>query len=497
MRYFWKVVGSFFVNNWQYIVVTFTILVIIGILVIIYLKLREKMIQQLLYTRSFSDIGAYEGERLVLTEMLYNPTFVPLFAINIEGYIFNGIQMQEYELDPKQAMQYYVSRFNIMPFQQIKRHHTILCRKRGFYQLEMVDIYYNKKVRYIDAPAQVYVYPKIIPLYETAVPTSTRQGDSFSRRCLIRDPFSFSGIKQYTFGDPFNSINFKATARSGLADLRAIRVNTRDFCSSRTFMVYLNFQVDTEDTLPTVAYEKMMELGLSFASAVIRDAAYNGHQAGFAANPVTVDGNDNIRFPIQSGALHLEEILKEMAKARINAGISFFSMLENDVKGGMTDAEVYIITPFISDELGEQIAKMEAFNNCVFVIKLNDEEKARREEEERQQNLEAAREAQEAKKRAEAKERAAYEKKNRHKRHALSYDEYKEALERAKNPHAYEAMAASRQAAGGTRRKASKARRDIGGFTSSSSTKLSSSSKRSGISAKDSFAARNKTRGGK
>lgn len=57
----------FISRNIDYIVTAALILAAIGLLVFIYLKLREKMISKLVYSRSFSEIGAYEGERLILS----------------------------------------------------------------------------------------------------------------------------------------------------------------------------------------------------------------------------------------------------------------------------------------------------------------------------------------------------------------------------------------------------------------------------------------------
>jgi len=398
-----KQVLLFIINHWEVIAVIITIGILIGFFVYLMLKLREHLMEKVVYHRTFSDIGAYEGEHLYLVETAYNPTPFPIFFINIEGYVYNGIPMEEFEIDPRRAMQYYVSRFHLLPFQQAKRRHLIKCAKRGYYHLETVDIYYNKKVRYINAPADCYVYPKIIPLHEIDQPNSTQQGDVVTKRWLIRDPFTLNGIREYRFGDPFNSVNFKATARSGTMDISAFKVNNRDFCSSRTFMVYLNFQIDTEVPIATKAYEQMMELGLSFASAIIRDAAYNGYKAGFAANCTLVTGEDQIRFPIKSGESHLEEILKEMAKVRHKTGISFFSMMENDVKGGLVDTEVYIITPFVNDALDEQISQMRRFGNSVNVLRLEDETRTRNEELEKEERK--IRDAKRAREAAEIAER--------------------------------------------------------------------------------------------
>lgn len=377
-------VFQFIIENWTKLAVVLSIGIILFLLAFIFLKIREKLMQKVIYRRTFSDVGAYEGEFVTLIETVYNPTPFPLFFVNIEGYIYNGIPMEQYEIDPRKALQYYVSRFHLMPFMQIRRRHTIKCAKRGYYRLETVDIYFNKKVRYIDAPAEVYVYPRIVPLNEPNQPTSNLQGDSFTRRWLIRDPFSLNGIRDYHFGDSFNSINFKATARSGRMDMSSLKVNNRDFCSARAFMVYLNFQTDTATPITTTSYEAMMELGLSFSSAIIREASYNGYRAGFAANCITVTGDDRIRFPIESGQFHLEEILKEMAKVRHKVGVSFYSMLESDIKSGLNDTEIYIITPYVSETLDEQIAQFHRFGNTVVVLILEDEERIREEHAQRE-----------------------------------------------------------------------------------------------------------------
>jgi len=365
--------------------IVLSISVIVALIVFILLKIREKLMERIVYHRTFSDIGAYEGEYVTLIETAYNPTPFPMFFVNIEGYIYNGIPMDEYQVDPKKAMQYYVSRFHLWPYMQIKRRHKIKCAKRGYYRLETVDIVYNRKARYIEAPADLYVYPKIIPLNEESQPASDKQGDAFSRRRLISDPFSVSGIREYRPGDSFNMINFKATARSGSINMDAFRVNNRDFCSARTFMVYLNFQTDADTVISTKSYEAMMELGLSFSSAIIREAAYSGYRAGFAANCMTSSGADNIRFAIEGGDSHLEEILKEMAKVRHKTGISFYSMLDHDIKGGICDSEIYIITPFASEILDEQISFFRRFGNNVNVLRLEDEEREREKLREREQ----------------------------------------------------------------------------------------------------------------
>ena len=378
---------NFIVKNAEYIFAAALIIAFLLFLVWLYIKLRESMIGRLVYSRSFSETGVYEGEHVIMTETLYNPTLLPIFAVGIESYYYNGIRLKDCEFDPKKAMQYYVSRFTIMPFQQIKRSHEVLCANRGYYTLETVSIYYNKNTRYIDAPAELYIYPRIIPLADRAEPVNVYQGDSLSRRHLISDPFSFSGIRQYAPGDPFNSINFKATAKTGATNISDFRVNNRDFCSNRTFMVYLNFQTSIGETIATPTYNKMMELGMSYASDMIREAAYNGHRAGFASNPVTVDGDETLRFPVESGDTHLVEILKQLAKVRNRAGISFHSLIEQDIKNGLSETEIYVLTPFIDADMEKLFYSLRMLENTVCVVNLAEHVSNIREKEEFEERM--------------------------------------------------------------------------------------------------------------
>ncbi len=359
----------------RYLMVGFLIALLLTVLYIIYYNLKDRMVQRLEYTREFTEEGVYETEYVYMIETITNKSWLPLFFIDVESFIYNGIQLQDVDFDPRKAMQYVTSRFHLLPYMRVKRKHEVYCAKRGFYQLETIDLYYNKKVRYISAPAELYVYPKVVPIREEMKPSSTMPGESVTTRRLFMDPFSFSGIREYRFGDPFNTVNFKATAKSGGFGSQGLKVNSRDFCSNRTIMVYLNFQTDIDDQIPTALYEPMMERGLSYTAAIIREANYMGYRAGFEANCVLVTGEQKVQFPLGAGDLHLKDILKEMSKIRTSVGVSYGSLLEAAVHQDYSDIEVVLITPYINDEIEDRIIDFQANGNHVALVKLTPEEK--------------------------------------------------------------------------------------------------------------------------
>ena len=64
-----KQVLLFIINNWEIIAVFITIGVLIAIFTCLMLKLRDHLMEKVVYHRTFSDIGAYEGEHLYLVEL--------------------------------------------------------------------------------------------------------------------------------------------------------------------------------------------------------------------------------------------------------------------------------------------------------------------------------------------------------------------------------------------------------------------------------------------
>lgn len=350
-----------------------TLLAIFVILYIVYIIMRSKLIDRIMYKREFSEKGSYEGDEILLTETIYNRSFLPFFFIDIEYYIYNELQYDGYVPERDRNMQYTRSRFRILlPYMQIKRKHTVKLLKRGYYALDTITILYSRKERRISAPATIYVYPKLSGIDELPTPSSSMQGDAFSRTWLIKDPFSVSGIREYRSGDPFNSINFKATARSGKMNIDGIRVNNRDFCSNRNFMIYLNFQTSTDISMPYKIYEKFMEKGMSYAAALLREAFNFGYRAGFAANAPLVSGESYIRFPMVQGAINYEEILCQMALIDCREGISFAALLQNDIMGGLCDSEIFILTTYMNETLDTVVDNFHRFGNNVTVIMLGD-----------------------------------------------------------------------------------------------------------------------------
>ncbi|MCL1882309.1 MAG: DUF58 domain-containing protein, partial [Defluviitaleaceae bacterium] len=214
-------------------------LIISGVLLIaVIFSLRRVGLERISYKRYFSQEGVFEGETVQLVEEIQNCYFLPLFFVDVDAYLYNELRLKSHS-QPQSGMQEFTSRFFLAPYTQVRRSIPIECVKRGYYELD--SVYVQNKSR--GAKARLFVYPRTLPYEENNPMENQMQNLAESERRLFQDPFSFSGVREYRPGDPFRSINYKATAKTN-----ALKVNERDFFSSRSFMVYIDFHAPTEST---------------------------------------------------------------------------------------------------------------------------------------------------------------------------------------------------------------------------------------------------------
>ncbi|MHB1484327.1 MAG: DUF58 domain-containing protein, partial [Saccharofermentanales bacterium] len=342
----------------------------------VYLGIRAIMLGNIVYKREFSEEGVYEGDSIIMTEIVYNKSYFPLFWVDIEAYYFSELKLKGYENIKRGDMQHFVSRFNLMPYMQIRRRHQVTCEARGFYQLKTASIYNKTFNIYFDSPIEIYVYPKPAPLDIYDIATGRLQGELVSRRRIYMEPFSFSGIREYHFGDPMSQINFKASARSpvGMGGTISLKVNNRDFCATRRLMIFLDINRPINAELLEAEYHDLVEQGLSYACSIVSDGIFAGFAIGFATNCRGIDGSYFLRIECESGEPHMLEILKAMALIRPREGMAFSSLLEKEIGYFLTNIEYVIFSIDTDEKVSSQISALESMGNSVKIITLHKQE---------------------------------------------------------------------------------------------------------------------------
>lgn len=333
-------------------------------------EFKMRMIGRLKYSREFSEHDVAEGGEIEIVETIYNPTLIPFFFLDIASYIDGRLLIEGHS--KTEGMQLVISRFHLLPFVKLTRRYKVKCLRRGHYKMESAAVLQKRRAleyaKTFNIDSDVYVYPVTAP-YDYSVNTASFvHGAAPSKNKFVTDPFSAAGIRDYVFGDPFNTINFKATAKSAYQGGGCIKINRFEHNSDRIFMIYLNFQ-HTGAFAKTEDYEPVMERAISVCAKFVAEATENGHRVGFAANCHSENGENRIVFPILGGYSHAKDIMRSLSSLRIDHASSFLSLIEAGMKNELSMAEVFVVSPCTDCYLDDAV-RMLRMRNSVEVVRI-------------------------------------------------------------------------------------------------------------------------------
>ena len=213
------------------------------------------------------------------------------------------------------------------------------------------------------------------------LPTHSWLGDVVVRRWIIEDPFLTAGVRDYSAGDPLNSINWKATARTN-----DLQVTKKDFSADHHLMIYVNFN-QTGDIWHPIIDQQITEKSLSYVATIAAFSISKGISTGFGCNSyMGQKTNETIRIEAENSRQQLTYILETLAKLEVDANKSINSFLQEDIDRKIAGKDILIITAFVSSKMKENILRLEELGNSVELLmltsKMLDEAKAVKEENE-------------------------------------------------------------------------------------------------------------------
>lgn len=326
------------------------------------------------YGRFFSVPAVFEGQEIEMVEIIANRKLLPIPWLRVESKIDENLEFaKQFNLDIKHN-QFHKSFFTLMPYMKITRRHKVRCKKRGCYFLNSVsltcgDLFGVQEVsRTYNLSACILVYPSLVPIDEIPFPSHSYMGDVVVKRWIVEDPFMYSGVRDYQSGDPLNYINWKATARAG-----KLQVHKRDYTADPKLMIYLNLDI-SEDMWDAVTDPELIEKGISYAASIAQYAISNGIDTGFGCNGYLIDEPGKpVRIPPKSGITHLTYLFEAMAKLVIEREVTFYTFLEEDIQSGITATDFLFITPYISERIENQMARLRDRGNEVEILYLKRE----------------------------------------------------------------------------------------------------------------------------
>ena len=161
------------------------------------------------------------GDKVDLIETVTNQKRLPLPILEVKFQVDKELEYLDQNDNHKVTDRNYRDDiFSLLSYQRITRTIPMTCTKRGFYkvdnlQLVSTGIFMNDVcVTQLPVNSSIIVYPKQIDASELDAYVAAIFGQSERASRLNPDPFAFRAVRDYRQDDPFNSINWKASAKS-------------------------------------------------------------------------------------------------------------------------------------------------------------------------------------------------------------------------------------------------------------------------------------------
>ncbi len=350
-------------SAWFWTVLLF--LVVWRLFTFIYRRMKLKALGKVIYSRSFSTDGIFVGETLELVETISNPSWFPLFSVEMEFFMPSGLTVDDITCKEYTKL---TSIFNIPPYSTVKKVHTVKADRRDHYKLFSSNIKYRSFEYTYDSPIDFFAYPNRYDADASFSPDIFRAGESVSSQKYIEDSFFISGIRAYRPGDPMRSINFKASVRSFSGGIRRLMCNEYDSSRNYDSMIFLDL---TEYSEASIDGTEQIELGLRYACYLLCEALKNSGNVGFSTN-CTIGTSRYIYTPCGSSDLHTKRILEQFAEISPYAkrDFSIAAILQKVSLNLPKGTDIYFISPFVDDKTAEILHALKRMGQNVNVILL-------------------------------------------------------------------------------------------------------------------------------
>ncbi len=336
-----------------------------AIAVMLYRRLKKYALGRMTYERSFSTDGIFVGDTIELTETVRNPTWFHFVRLRMDFYVPGGLTFDGFECKEHTKL---TCIFTIPPFSTVVKKHTIRADKRSRYELFDASVRYGKEEYVFESRVDFYAFPDYFDFKNSPLPEIRVSGDSVSYRRFIEDPFFITGIREYRQGDPLNSINFKATARSFSGGMPKLMCNSYD--SSRNYDRLIILDLHAYHGFFTDS-ESQIEATLRCACFLFCDALENGGRTGIVVNRTNDDSN-YVYLPCNSGDEHIKRILQtfsliDMYSRRV---FSVAAVMNRIIPSIPNETDIFLITPAVDEKTDETIYSLRQRGYSIYPIEI-------------------------------------------------------------------------------------------------------------------------------
>lgn len=304
----------------------------------------RKAIASLTFSRKF-DAHVFIGDRVSVQLKIRNTSRLPLLWARIQESL-------PVEISRSGSVRRIIS-FSPRECHQLS--YLLEPRYRGYYpigpaQAQTSDLLGFSRPDIMENQADyIYVFPKIIPLRNTAMSPSSPLGNLKSQQPIFEDPSRPIGKRNYIYGDSQRRIDWKSSASSGRLQVKLFEPSV-----DMQLMILLNLN---EDDYKTKFRTATVELAITAAASIAYWSLERKIVTGLAVNGLdTVNPVDPLEpIVMNKGRAHLVKILEVLSRAKIGVNMPLQNQLQSTAHGLGWGTTLVLITGSANGELFQDL----------------------------------------------------------------------------------------------------------------------------------------------
>ncbi len=252
-------------------------------------------------------------------------------------------------------------------FERVVRRFRITCDRRGEFvfgplELRAADpfgMFEGKKD--LDTHMRLLVYPRTVPVM---VRRRTRQspfGEKPSPSWILDDPACFRGARDYSPGDPFSRIEWKATARTG-------RLHTRLLDAPFATEVAVVLNVSTGEYCWEGVQVDLVERTLVVAASVVRMLCRAGYRVSVHTNGFIRGTQGPAAVKMGAGPAHFVTCMEMLARLLLMPGTRPEQVLASACRKAGDHTQVLVITGVLTRGLIQEAERQHNTGQTITVL---------------------------------------------------------------------------------------------------------------------------------
>ena len=340
------------------------------------------------YRRHFSARRLFFGDNMEMRIEVTNAKPIPLAWFRADDEI--PVALTAEAATGGMGRRRLVNVLSLRWYELVTRRYQMTGGRRGVWrfgpaQLRSGDLFgFDIRRATVEQNDYVLVYPKVVPVTELGLPARHPFGEEKSNLRIFEDPMRLMGAREYSSGDSFRFVHWKATARR-----QALQTKVFEPSSTRPVAIFLN--VSTHEYFNEGQDWELMEYAICAAASVGKHVWENGYAVGLYANAWLAhqaqtngeDAPDNGAKALRSGRVRilprrhpsqLTHMLEALARVNERGRWSLEALLELENRDLPFGATLVIISTVVNRRLQLALTDLRRKGFGVTLITLGEEE---------------------------------------------------------------------------------------------------------------------------